>query len=115
MTEHRTEHTAGLSGRRVVVVNWRDLEHRQAGGAEIYAWQYARASGLVHDEDLRRVVELATSSAGRFVGREVHDLVPGAVADLVLVDAENPMDALVRTPPRSLVMAAGKVLHGDDR
>lgn len=43
MTQHRTEHTAGLSGRKVVVVNWRDLEHRQAGGAEIYAWQYARA------------------------------------------------------------------------
>lgn len=78
------------------------------------AWQYARASGLVHDEDLRRVVELATSSAGRFVGREVHELVPGAIADLVLVDAENPMDALVRTPPRALVMAAGRVLHGDD-
>jgi cytosine deaminase len=33
----------------------------------------------------------------------------------VLVDAENPMDALVRTPPRALVMAAGKVLYREDR
>lgn len=33
----------GLAGRRVVVVNWRDLDHSLAGGAEIYAWQYARA------------------------------------------------------------------------
>lgn len=34
---------AGLAGKRVVVVNWRDLDHSQSGGAEIYAWQYARA------------------------------------------------------------------------
>ncbi|MBU2696524.1 glycosyltransferase family 4 protein [Pimelobacter sp. 30-1] len=32
-----------LDGRRIVVVNWRDLDHALAGGAEIYAWQYARA------------------------------------------------------------------------
>lgn len=33
----------GLEGKQVVVVNWRDLDHSLAGGAEIYAWQYARA------------------------------------------------------------------------
>lgn len=33
----------GLAGRRVVVVNWRDLDHGRAGGAEIYAWHHARA------------------------------------------------------------------------
>lgn len=32
-----------LAGARVVVVNWRDLDHSLAGGAEIYAWQFARA------------------------------------------------------------------------
>ncbi|HWU23982.1 MAG TPA: glycosyltransferase [Nocardioides sp.] len=32
-----------LVGRRVVVVNWRDTDHSAAGGAEIYAWQYAVA------------------------------------------------------------------------
>jgi glycosyltransferase involved in cell wall biosynthesis len=32
-----------LAGRRVVIVNWRDLDHSLAGGAEIYAWQYALA------------------------------------------------------------------------
>ncbi|HWJ08187.1 MAG TPA: glycosyltransferase family 4 protein [Nocardioides sp.] len=34
---------SALTGKRLVVVNWRDLDHRQAGGAEIYAWQFARA------------------------------------------------------------------------
>ncbi|GAB4007382.1 glycosyltransferase [Nocardioides ultimimeridianus] len=32
-----------LAGKRVVVVNWRDTDHSAAGGAEIYAWQYAVA------------------------------------------------------------------------
>ncbi|MBM9460543.1 glycosyltransferase family 4 protein [Nocardioides sp. zg-536] len=35
--------TSPLTGARVVVVNWRDLDHSLAGGAEIYAWQYALA------------------------------------------------------------------------
>ena len=75
------------------------------------AWQYARASSIVRDEDLTRVVELATRSAARFVGRTTHDLVAGSRADIVLIDAENPMDALVRTPPRALVIGGGRLLH----
>lgn len=75
------------------------------------AWQYARAGGLVRDEELLRVVELATRAGAWAVGREVHDLVEGARADIVLVDAENPMDALVRQPERALVIAGGRALH----
>ncbi len=72
----------------------------------------AHASGLARDEDLTRVVELATGAGGRFVGRPRHDLVPGAPADVVLLDAENVPDALVRAPARTLVVAAGRVLRG---
>lgn len=32
-----------LAGLRAVVVNWRDLEHSRAGGAERYAWEVATA------------------------------------------------------------------------
>ena len=32
-----------LQGVRAVVVNWRDLDHRLAGGSERYAWEFARA------------------------------------------------------------------------
>lgn len=74
------------------------------------AWQFARASSLVRDEDLLRVVRGATSAAAWAVGRERHDLVVGAPADVVLLDAENPMDALVRTPPREVVIGRGRVL-----
>lgn len=75
------------------------------------AWQYARASSLVRDDDLHRVIEIATRDAGRFAGREQHDLVVGARADLVLVDAEHAMDALVRVPPRQAVVGGGRLLH----
>lgn len=75
------------------------------------ARQFARASSIVRDEDLQRVVEIATRDAAAFVGRDVHDVVPGARADLVLLDAEHAMDALVRTPPRRAVVGGGRLLH----
>lgn len=75
------------------------------------ARQFARASSVVRDEDLLRVVEIATRGAARFVGRETHDLVPGARADVVLLDAEHAMDALVRTPPRLAVVGGARLLH----
>lgn len=74
------------------------------------AWQYARGAGIVRDDDLRRVVDLATGAAAPFIGLPVSRLSPGDRADIVLVDAENPMDALVRTPARELVVGAGRVL-----
>ncbi|MFL6023576.1 MAG: glycosyltransferase family 4 protein [Marmoricola sp.] len=40
-----TTSSTSLRGRRVVVANWRDLDHSMAGGAETYAWELAR--GLV--------------------------------------------------------------------
>lgn len=75
------------------------------------AWQYARASSIAKDEDLLRVVRILTSGAAAFVGRDVHDLVPGARADIVLLDAENPMDALIRVPRRELVISQGNIVH----
>lgn len=74
---------------------------------------FARLHGLRTDEDLTDAVRLATSSAAAFVGRDVHDLVVGAPGDLVLVDAENVPDALVRVPPRTLVVSRGRVVARD--
>jgi glycosyltransferase involved in cell wall biosynthesis len=34
---------AGLDGLRVIIANWRDPWHPEAGGAERYAWEMARA------------------------------------------------------------------------
>ncbi len=55
----------------------------------------------------------AMGDAGFFVGHDVHDLVVGSRADVVLVDAENTQDAVVRAPARALVVAAGQVVARD--
>ncbi len=75
------------------------------------AWQFARSSSVVRDEDLTRIVRAATADAGWFAGRPDHDLAVGAQADLILVDPEHGPDALVRTPPRRVVIGAGHLLH----
>lgn len=77
------------------------------------ALNFARLHGMRKDEDLRYAVELATSQAAGFVHREKHDLIPGARADIVVLEAENVQDALVRVPRRSLVIAGGRLVVSD--
>lgn len=74
------------------------------------ALDFARLHGARRDEDLEHVARLATSGGAQFVHREVHDIVPGARADLVLLDGENVPDAIVRAPRRELVLAGGRVV-----
>jgi cytosine deaminase len=74
---------------------------------------FARLHGLRKDEDLTYAVELATSRAARFVHRDRHGIEPGARADVVLLDAQNVPDALVRVPRRALVMAGGEIVVRD--
>ena len=75
--------------------------------------QLARLSGFRRDEDLVTAARIASADAARFVGRPTHDLVVGAPADVVLVDAQNVPDAVVRAPRRALVVAAGRVVARD--
>ena len=75
--------------------------------------QLARLSRLRHDDELVAAARVASADAARFVGRDVHDLVVGAPADVVLVDAENVPDAVVRAPRRALVVAGGRVVARD--
>ncbi|MEZ0580900.1 glycosyltransferase family 4 protein [Nocardioides sp. MH1] len=60
--------TPSLAGRRVVVVNWRDLDHSLAGGSEIYAWELAR--GL---REGGAEVELLTAREPGQAAEEVRD------------------------------------------
>ena len=71
---------------------------------------FARLHGLRTDAELTRAVELATTGAAGFVHRARHGLVPGARADVVLLDAENVPDALVRAPVRRTVIAGGRLV-----
>lgn len=69
---------------------------------------FARVHGLRSDADLGYAVELATVGGARFVHRAQHGLEAGCRADIVLIDAENVPDALVRAPRRELVIAGGR-------
>lgn len=75
------------------------------------ALTFARLHGLRTDDDLANAISLVTSGAAGFVSRENHSLTPGSRADIVLLDAENVQDVLVRTPERELVLSAGRVVH----
>src|SRR5690349_10875287 len=77
------------------------------------ARQFARLHGLRADEDLTYAIELATTHGASFVHRENYGLTPGARADVVLLDAENVPDVLVRAPRRELVVAGGRVVVRD--
>ena len=70
----------------------------------------AKLHGFRDDDELEGVMRRLTSGAALFADRPVHDLVPGAPADIVLIDAENPCDVLVRAPRRELVMSRGRVV-----
>ncbi|MGW5052759.1 amidohydrolase [Actinokineospora sp. NPDC004072] len=72
---------------------------------------FARLHGLRTDDDLTWAVELAT--AGTFLDQPTRGITPGSRADIVLVDAENVPDALVRAPRRKLVVAGGRVVVRD--
>ncbi len=74
---------------------------------------FARLHRVRYDEDFLEVAKLLTSSAARFVHRDTHDLAVGAPGDIVLIDAENVPDAIVRTPRRDTVIAGGRVLVQD--
>jgi cytosine deaminase len=77
------------------------------------ARQFARLHGLRADEDLTYAVELATTCGAQFVHRANYGFTPGARADVVLLDAENVPDVLVRAPRRELVVAGGRVVVRD--
>ncbi len=79
------------------------------------ALKAAQVCGLRYDEDLTLAVELASSRGAAFAGVASHNLQVGDRADIVLLNAENTMDALTRTPVREFVVAGGKVVVADGK
>jgi cytosine deaminase len=79
--------------------------------AMLLAWR----SGFRRDEDLRLALEAATSGGARIMGLDRYGLEPGCLADLVLMPAESPGDALMRRAPRSLVLKRGRIVAGGKR
>ncbi len=79
--------------------------------AMLLAWR----SGFRRDDDLALALAAATTGGARVVGIPRYGLEPGSAANLVLVPAESTGDALMRRPPRSLVLKGGVVVHEASR
>ncbi|MBZ5739615.1 amidohydrolase family protein [Nocardioides mangrovi] len=71
----------------------------------------AQVAHLGSPDDLARVVDMATTEAARIAGIDAsYGLRPGAAADLVVLDATDPVAALLDRAPRRWVLKRGRVV-----
>ena len=69
----------------------------------------AERHAMFTDQELEDAFALTTSEADKALGDPRRELRAGAAADLVVVAAENIADAVVKRPPRALVLRAGRI------
>jgi cytosine deaminase len=74
------------------------------------AMHLAYRSTFRRDEDIELALEAATYGGARLLGLAGYGLTVGASADLVVVDARTPAEAVVAHPVRDLVLKAGRVV-----
>jgi cytosine deaminase len=65
---------------------------------------------LRRDDEIEVALDTVTHSGARGCGFEAYGLAPGNRADLVLVDAQTPAQAVVSRPVRKLVVAGGRTV-----
>ncbi len=74
------------------------------------AMHLAYRSTFRRDEEIELALEAATYGGARALGLQAYGLEPGAPADIVVVDASTPAEAVVTHPVRDLVIKAGRVV-----
>lgn len=77
------------------------------------AWILAYRSGFRRDADLQLAYDMTTRHAARAIGLSRYGLAEGNDADLVVIDAENIPEAIMRRPPRRFVIKRGVVVVRD--
>ncbi len=70
-------------------------------------------SGFLTDAALEMALDLATHAAASVLGVADYGIRVGAQADLVVVNASSPAEAVVARPPRRYVLKSGKVVARD--
>lgn len=79
------------------------------------AMHVAYRSGFRRDEDIELVLDAATHGGARALGLGPYGLEAGAPADLVVLTAQTPAEAVVARPARDLVLKAGRIVARDGR
>ena len=103
LDEHGVAVCIGQDGIRDLWSPWGDADMLSRAG--LMGWR----AGYRQDTDIARCVDIATTRGAAAIGVADHALVPGGRGDIVLVDAAGPAEAAVASPPRSLVVKAGRV------
>jgi cytosine/adenosine deaminase-related metal-dependent hydrolase len=70
-------------------------------------------NNLRRDDEVELAFDMVTRGGAAAMRLDGYGLVPGAWADIVLVDAKTPTDAVVSRPPRKLVLKRGRVIARD--
>ncbi len=77
------------------------------------AWLVALKNDFRRDDEMRMAFSVVTDWAAEACGFERCALAVGERADLLLVEAENPLEAVAMQPPRRLVLSHGRVVARD--
>jgi cytosine/adenosine deaminase-related metal-dependent hydrolase len=78
------------------------------------AMHLAYRSTFRRDDDIELALDAATLGGAKALGLPAYGLTTGAPADLVVVRAGGPAEAVVRRPVRDLVIKAGRTAARDD-
>ena len=65
---------------------------------------------MTGQDDMRRCFQAVTENPAIILGLEGYGLAPGCYADLVVLQAKDPVDAIRRRPPRLQVLRRGRVI-----
>lgn len=79
------------------------------------AFMALHVAQMTSPADMRRCYEMVTTHSAEIMGLDHYGLATGKRADLVVLDAGNPIEAIRLRADRLLVMARGKVIARRDR
>ena len=79
------------------------------------AFMALHVAHMTSHEEMLRCYDMVTSESAAIMGLESYGLAPGKTANLVSLDAANPVEAIRLRPPRLLVMAKGKIVARRER
>jgi cytosine/adenosine deaminase-related metal-dependent hydrolase len=74
------------------------------------AYILAYRNNLRRDDDIEELIRIITTGSANVIGLPKHGIENGARADLVLVDAETHVEAVINHPPRKAVIKSGRVV-----
>ncbi|WP_299870102.1 amidohydrolase family protein [uncultured Hoeflea sp.] len=79
------------------------------------AFMALHVAQMTSPADMRRCFEMVTTQSAEIMGLDHYGLATGKRADLVVLDAGNPIEAIRLRAERLMVMARGKVIARRDR